>query len=369
MILRTSLIAALLLLGGCASTRTYPPGQQLLGAKTSAPAWSAASVRARYQMQWKTRRNDLRLSADLRTLGSMGRLDLSSPSGRPLAMIHWSGDQWKLLLPDASTLVEGEGPTLPLPMLGIAEFPYREVERLARGVVLPPEIQGKRLSDLYTGKGTRVLLSDPDATSRRWALHLDEKTGIVRRIQCFQGPHQESDLQVLGYRPDGMIPSQVRREFDTASALRIWTLGWTEQNFVSPTELTLPHPSLLDTVSIAQDRLGRRFYTIRPSRPDSLAPFPSDFLAMVAPASTDSTELIGSEEDSLSDSLDTEDRPDISEDDLSPEEDTPVILQAPALPAILKESAHPKPMPESEPAAHDSLPLAPPPSASTPRRF
>lgn len=368
MILRTSLLAALLLLGGCATTRTYAPGQQLLGEKTSTPAWSAASVRARYLMQWKTRRNDLRFSADLRTLGSMGRLDLSTPSGRPLAQIHWNGDQWTLLLPDASTLVEGDGPTLPLPMLGIAEFPYREIERLARGILLPPDIQGKQLSDLYAGKGTRVLLSNPDATSRRWALHLDEKTGIVRRVQCFQGPHQESDLQILGYQPNGMIPSQVRREFDTASALQIWTLGWTEQNFVSPTELTLPHSTLLDTVSVAQDRLGRRFYTIRPSHPDSLAPFPSDFLALTAPVASDSAELSGAEEDSL-DSLDTDDDPDISEDDLAPEEEAPVILQAPALPAILKESAPPKPLPVPEPAANDSVPVAHPPSASTPRRF
>ncbi|MEN9354325.1 MAG: hypothetical protein RL318_1650 [Fibrobacterota bacterium] len=372
MITRLCLAASLLLLGGCASTLKYPLGQSLLGQKPSASAWSAASVRAQYDLQWKTRRNDLRFHADLRTLGSMGRLDLRTPAGTALARIFWNGEHWNALFPGSSTLVEGEGPTLPLPMLGIAQFPLKEMERLARGVLLPPEIQGQGLTSLYSGKGTRVLLTEANATGHRWALHIEEKTGVVRRVQRFQGPVQEADLQIESFLPNTLIPAKIRREFDTASVLSIQTTGWSDQNFVSPTELSLSHPTLLDTVSISQDRLGRRFYTIRPSRPDSLEPFPSNFLTLGAPVVNDSVDLSEPETDSTSDSLDAqEEATELTEEELAPDESAPhpASLPAPALPAILKELPVIAPARALEPKTSDSIPLAPPPSESTPRHF
>ena len=373
MILRSTLLATVLLLCGCAPTLKYPPGQTLLGITPSEPAWSAASVRAHYRMQWKTRRNDLRFEADLRTLGSMGRLDLATPAGTALAQVFWNGDHWKALFPGSSTLVEGDGPTLPLPMLGIAAFPLMELERIGRGVLIPLEAQGRPMSALYSGKGTRVLLSDPDSTARRWALHIEEKTGIVRRIQCFQGPVQEADLQYQAFLPHTLIPSSIRREFDTSSVLTIQSTTWSDRDFVSPTELSLASDAPLDTVTIDQDRLGRRFYTIRPSKPDSLAPFPSDFLSQGTPAVVDSSEEITSAEDSTTDSLDTtDDSATISEDDMLPEDETPPPapkLAPPALPDILKEAPQPSDPPARIPSASDTLPLAPPPSESLPRRF
>lgn len=370
MILRTCLIASLLLLGGCAPTLKYPPGQTLLGETPSNANWSASSARASYDLTWKTKRTQQRLHAQLRTLGSMGRIDLTTPAGTPLAQIRWDGETWQALFPASATLVEGRGDLVPLPMLGMAGFPYRELERMGRGVLFPSGLQDRPFTTLYVGKGSRVLLTTPDSTSHRWALHVDEKTGIVRRVQCFQGPVQESDLQIRSFLPGTLIPQKLRREFDTASVLELSCTGWSDRNFVSPTELALATTVELDTVSIDQDHLGRRFYTIRPSRPDSLPPFPADFLAQgIAPL--DTSLQAEAEEDSLLEADSSEDSgPEIGEEDLAPEEDLPE--PPPSLPAILREVPAPAAVPAAPTSAPEAPPagdLAPPPAVGLPRRF
>lgn len=369
MILRTSLAASLLLLGGCAPKLQYAPGQTMLGEKPSAPAWSAASARASYDLNWKTRRGTQNLHAQLRTLGSMGRIDLTTPAGTPLAQIRWDGETWQALFPASATLVQGSGDQVPLPMLGMAGFPFRELERLSRGVLFPTGLQGRPFSTLYVGKGSRVLLTVPDSTSHRWALHVEEKTGIVRRVQCFQGPVQESDLQIQAFLPGTLIPQRLRREFDTASVLQLSCTSWNDRNFVAPTELALASSVELDTVSIGQDRLGRRFYTIRPFRPDSLPPFPADFLAQGIPAIGDTTLQAEIEDDSLVESDSTEDTsPDLDEEDLDTEDEQPAQAPAPSLPVLLRETAPAQP-PESPADPVPAGDLAPPPAAGLPRRF
>lgn len=369
MILRTCLVASLLLLGGCAPALKYPPGQTMLGETPSNANWSAASARASYDLHWKTRRTEQRLHAQLRTLGSMGRIDLTTPAGSVLAQIRWDGDAWQALLPGSATLVQGSGDLVPLPMLGMAGFPFRELERLSRGVLFPIGLQDRPFSTLYVGKGSRVLLTAPDSTSQRWALHVDEKTGIVRRAQCFQGPIQESDLQIQSFLPGTLVPQKMRREFDTASVLQLSCTSWNDRNFVSPTELALAASVELDTVAIDQDRLGRRFYTIRPSRPDSLPPFPADFLAQgVAPL--DTALQAEAEEDSLLETDSSEvSGPEIEEEDLVPEDEAE---PPPALPAILRPVQPPAPSAPAPVEAPEPPPvgdLAPPPALGLPRHF
>ncbi len=372
MILRISLAASLLLLGGCAPTLKYPPGQSLLGEKPSNANWSASSARASYDMVWKTRGAEQRVHAQLRTLGSMGRIDMTTPAGTTLAQIRWDGETWQALFPASATLVEGRGDQAPLPMLGMAQFPFRELERLSRGVLYPTGLQGLTFSTLYVGKGSRILLSAPDSTSHRWALHVEEKTGIVRRVQRFQGPVQELDMQIQAFLPGSLVPQKMRREFDTASALEFTCTGWSDRNFVAPTELALASSVELDTVSIDQDHLGRRYYTIRPSRPDSLPPFPADFLSQALVPALDSAAQAVAEEDSLLEADSTEESgPELEEEDLVPEEDLPETR--PSLPAILREApASTPPAAKPAPAAPESPPageLAPPPALGLPRHF
>lgn len=366
-------VCAALLLGGCASApRTFPAGEVLLGRSPTTPDWSAASVRARYQIRWVTPRTQAVFNADVRTLGSVGRTDFTLPSGIPVASVAWKGDRWQEFLPYQATIVEGQGELVPLTPLGIPAFPLLELERLSRGLVIPPDAVQRKLTTLYSGKGMRVLLSDPDAQSHRWALHLAESDGFVQRIQRFQGPVQEEDMQIQSYLPHVPVPNRLRREFDTTTFLDMELQGWTDRNFVSPTELLLPFDPQMDTIAIGTDRSGKRYYTLRASHPDSLLPFPKDFLAdvVLSPDSSiedadDSAEVDSLEQDS--------DVPDIDEEDLESADDSvavpPVPKSAPSLPAVLKpRSEAPAKTPETPVPASD-LPSAPPPTESIPRKF
>ena len=305
---------ALALLSGCASSYTYPAGQALLGRNVAPSQWTAASVRAKYDVHWIHGRSDFRFLVNLRTLGSVGRMDLAMPSGTPLAAISWQGDRWQVLYPGQATLVEGQGGVVPLPMIGIAAFPYQEMDRLARGLLVPPEVSGKAMSQLYVGKGVRVFLTEADAQSRRWALHVNEETGLLQRVQRFQGPVQEADLQNLAFLKDLPVPSRMRREFDTASSLELELKEWSDRSFVAPTELAFSKDTALDTVTVENDRLGRRYYTIRSGRQDSLPPFPGDFLA------SPRLDTVDSSDDEVADSSDDGDLPDIAEEELVPED-------------------------------------------------
>jgi hypothetical protein len=371
------LLAALaaLLLEGCASApRTFPAGQALLGRTPSSPDWSAASVRARYQVHWVTPRAQALFYADLRTLGSMGRADLTLPSGVAVASITWQGDHWQEFLPYQSTLVEGQGESAPLSPLGIPAFPLLELERLSRGLVIPPDAAQRKLSTLYSGKGMRVLLSDPDSRAHRWALHLSESDGFVRRIQRFQGPVQEEDLQIQSYLPRVPVPSRLRREFDTTTFLDLELQGWSDRNFVSPTELLLPFDPQMDTISIGTDHSGKRYYTLRSSHPDSVLPFPKDFLSEVALSPDTSFE---DAEDSAEDSAlvdssaeGNENGPDLEEDDLEEDDSLPASpsKEAPSLPAVLKPRGG-APLDTPTPPPASDLPSAPPPTESVLRKF
>lgn len=363
-------ILALAFLSGCASSYTYPAGQALLGRSVAPSQWTAASVRAKYDLHWIHGRSDFRFLVNLRTLGSVGRMDLAMPSGTQLASISWQGDRWQVLYPGQATLVEGQGGIVPLPMIGIVAFPYQELDRLARGLLVPPEVSGKAMSQLYVGKGVRVLLTEADAQSRRWALHVNEETGLLQRVQRFQGPVQEADLQNLAFLKDLPVPSRMRREFDTASSLDLELLEWSDRSFVAPTELAFTKDTALDTVAVENDRLGRRYYTIRSSHQDSLPPFPGDFLA-----SPRDTSVVDSLDGDDADSSEDGDLPDIAEEELVPEDAdlqpahpvAPPALAAPALKAILKDVPAEMPSP-SEPNA-DDVPVAQPPSEALQRRF
>jgi len=362
---------ALVLLSGCASRYTYPAGQALLGHTVAPSQWSAASVRAHYDLRWIHGRNDFHFLMHLRTLGSVGRMDLAMPSGTPIAAISWQGERWQVLYPGQATLVEGTGGVVPLPMIGIMAFPYEELDRLARGLLVPNEASGKAVTQLYAGKGVRVLLTEPDGQARRWAMHVDEETGLLKRVQRFQGPVQEADLQNLAFLKDLPVPSRMRREFDTASSLEIELKDWSDRSFVAPTELAFAKDTALDTVAVENDHLGRRFYTIRSSRRDSLPPFPGDFLLTPRAGAA----VADSVDEESTDSSGDDDMPDISEDELVPEEAeapparpaAPGAVAAPPLKAILKENAAPASAP-AEPTVED-VPFAPPPSEAQQRRF
>lgn len=373
----TMAVCAALLLGGCASApRTFPAGETLLGRSPTTPDWSAASVRARYQIRWVTPRTQAVFNADVRTLGSVGRTDFTLPSGIPVASVAWKGDRWQEFLPYQATIVEGQGELVPLAPLGIPAFPLLELERLSRGLVIPPDAAQRKLTTLYSGKGMRVLLSDPDAQSHRWALHLAESDGFVQRIQRFQGPVQEEDMQIQSYLPHVPVPNRLRREFDTTTFLDMELQGWTDRNFVSPTELLLPFDPQMDTIAIGTDRFGKRYYTLRASHPDSLLPFPKDFLADVV-LSPDSS--IEDADDSADDSAEVDsleqdsDMPDIGEEDLESADDSvavpPVPKPAPALPAVLKPHSEAPSKTPATPAPASDLPSAPPPTESIPRKF
>lgn len=375
----TMAACAALLLGGCASApRTFPAGEVLLGRSPSAPDWSAASVRARYQIHWVTPRTQAVFNADVRTLGSIGRTDFTLPSGIPVASIAWKGDRWQEFLPYQSTLVEGQGEFVPLAPLGIPAFPLLELERLSRGLVIPPDAAQRKLATLYSGKGMRVLLSDPDAQSHRWALHLAESDGFVQRIQRFQGPVQEEDMQIQSYLPHVPVPNRLRREFDTTTFLDVELQGWTDRNFVSPTELMLPFDPQMDTIAIGTDHSGKRYYTLRASHPDSILPFPKDFLADVVLSPDSSLE---DADDSTDDSADADSLekdsdllPDLGEEDLESEDDSaaassPLASPAPSLPAVLKPRNETPAKSSEVPVPAQDLPSAPPPTESIPRKF
>ncbi len=374
---RSLLLAGMLaFLSGCAvlHPRTYPAGETLLGRTPSSSEWSASSARAHYQIHWVTPHAQSVFLADVRTLGTMGRIDFALPNGMSAASVTWRGTHWQEYLPYQSTFLEGDGESVPVPTLGIPAFPLLELERLARGLLLPPGAMRSSMSTLYSGKGIRVLLSEPDVAMRRWAIHLGEKDGFVLRVQRFQGPVQEEDLQIASYLPKVPVPSHLRREFDTATYLDVELQNWSDRTFVSPTEFILPYEPQADTITVGQDHAGRRYYTIRSSRPTVIAPFPSDFLADLMPAPADS-EAVDS-----SDSTDDEDSSDAGDDgDDSDEEDAaapepaapaPVVPSTPSLPAVLKPETKEKAVarpPDGTPA--DSSSDAPPPSEDAVRKF
>jgi len=262
---RNLLVAAAMVVSGCAPTLRNPQGialaQGSLQRSAIAPA-VRASCRATSIRSGKTFRFDVWIECD----STHGRLDAMGPLNTPLASIVWTDSSWNAWLPGQSTLLRGSGPSMNLPVLDL---------RNVRPTLLVAPLLGRTsevrvpIQVLPTQKGQVVVLPttpDPD-----WALLLDAANGIPLRRQTLAQGKETEGLAYSNWNSRGgvLVPNKIVRTTPDGQILELEVRHWERLDSIPYAHTVLHLPATVDTISIGTQENGRKVFRIRAFGGDS----------------------------------------------------------------------------------------------------
>ncbi len=248
---------AIALLSGCAPRLTNPIGQNLANARVEHPP-TAKAIRVGSQADLLHQGKHLKFEVWIEADSTKGRLDALGPFGTPLATVLWQDSTWKAWLPGQSTLLQGTGCAITLPVLGLKEIRPSDLVAPLLGNWLPG-----RGSVRTTSSGTETMVF-PATPNPSWSLLLDA-SGLPRRRQRLVHGREIEGLTFHHWkRHDSvLVPHTIDRTTPDGQLLQLEIQSWSEIPALPAEHMQLAFQTPVDTITLAQNARGQPVYRIK----------------------------------------------------------------------------------------------------------
>jgi len=288
------------LLLSCAPRQTvrWEPGIALAGSTGSiSPATPPRTVRIENKVRLRAQGRVMNFETVVVADSIRGRLEALGPFGMPLATLVWRDTSWQVWLPSQGALVEGNGDSFTLPVVGLRTFRPRELVAPYLGRTLHAP-SGTPLRKVGGDRNTALFL--PIQPEPEWAIAIDRRTGLPQYRQILRKGSESERFRFGAWslREGVPVPDSIVRTGRDSQEVVLRLASWESVASLPTSTFQIDLGKPVDTIRVVRDGFGRRRYSVHPAGGRGNAPAAESLVDTLTDIEESSPD-ISAEDDSL----------------------------------------------------------------------